>query len=82
MFSAYAKYNSFYYPCRDRSQKSRPLKLKRGKVYFIEVVMKEAGGGDHLSVGVRLPRRGGIRPVSKRNLYQRPPGRLIVSIAS
>ena len=43
--------------------------------------MKEGGGGDHLSVGVKLPRRGGIRPVSKRNLYQIPPGELVVSIA-
>ena len=44
--------------------------------------MKEGGGGDHLSVGVKLPRRGGIRPVSRKNLYQRPPGEYIVGIFS
>lgn len=60
--------------CRDRSQKSGRIRLRRGKVYFIEVVMKEGGGGDHLSVGVRKPRTRGIRPISKRNLYSRPPG--------
>ena len=37
--------------------------------------MKEGGGGDNLSVGVRKPGSRGIRPVSKRNLYQRPPSK-------
>ena len=60
---------------RDRSQKSRPIRLRGGKIYFIEVVMKEGGGGDHLSVGVRKPRSRGIKPVSKRNLYQKPPSK-------
>ena len=58
---------------RDRSQRSRTIRLRGGRIYFIEVVMKEGGGGDHLSVGVRKPGSRGIKPVSKRNLYQRPP---------
>jgi hypothetical protein len=37
--------------------------------------MKEGGGGDHLSVGVTLPRSRGIRPVSRGRLYRRPPGK-------
>jgi hypothetical protein len=37
--------------------------------------MKEGGGGDHVSVGVKLPRSRGIRPISKKNLYQRRPGK-------
>ena len=61
--------------CRDRSQKSRPIRLRGGKIYFMEVVMKEGGGGDHVSVGVRKPRSKSIRPVSKRNLYQKPPSK-------
>ena len=61
--------------CRDRSQRSRPIRLRGGKIYFIEVVMKEGGGGDHLGVGVRKPRSRGIKPVSKRNLYQKPPSK-------
>ena len=63
------------FSCRDRSQRSRPIRLRGGKIYFIEVVMKEGGGGDHLSVGVRKPRSRGIKPVSKRNLYQKPPSK-------
>ena len=36
--------------------------------------MKEGGGGDHVSVGVRKPRSKRIRPVSKRDIFVRPPG--------
>ena len=37
--------------------------------------MKEGGGGDHVSVGVKLPRSRGVTPVSNRDLYRRPPGK-------
>jgi hypothetical protein len=37
--------------------------------------MKEGGGGDHVSVGVTLPRSRGVRPVSRGRLYRRPPGK-------
>ncbi len=40
--------------------------------------MKEGGGGDHVSVGVKLPRSRGIKPISKKNLYQRRPGRKLL----
>ena len=59
---------------RDRTQKSKPVQLRGGRVYFVEVVMKEGGGGDHVSVGVTLPRTRGIRPISKKDLYRRRPG--------
>ena len=36
--------------------------------------MIDAGGPDHLSVGVRIPGRGYQRPISNRNLYVVPPG--------
>ena len=37
--------------------------------------MKEGGGGDHLSVGVKLPGSKRITPVSRKNVYLKPPGR-------
>ena len=37
--------------------------------------MKEGGGGDHVSVGVRLPRTGRVKPISKKDLYRRRPGK-------
>jgi hypothetical protein len=40
--------------------------------------MKEGGGGDHLSVGVRSPRSRRIRLIPKRDLYQRPPGKTLL----
>ena len=64
-----------FFSSRDRSQRSRTIRLRGGRIYFIEVVMKEGGGGDHLSVGVRKPGSKGIKPVSKRDLYQRPPSK-------
>ena len=39
--------------------------------------MKEGGGGDHVSVGVRKPRSKRIRPVSKRDIFVRPPSKKI-----
>ena len=41
----------------------------------MEVVMKEGGGGDHVSVGVKKPRSRRIAPISRKNVYLRPPGR-------
>ena len=35
--------------------------------------MKEGGGGDHVSVGIRRPRSRRITPVPKKDLYRRPP---------
>jgi hypothetical protein len=37
--------------------------------------MKEGGGGDHVSVGVKLPRSRGIKPVSQKDLYRQRPGK-------
>ncbi len=38
--------------------------------------MIDAGGPDHLSVGVKIPRGGYQRPISSRNLYAIPPGKM------
>jgi hypothetical protein len=40
--------------------------------------MKEGGGGDHVSVGVTLPRTRGIRPISGKNLYRPGTGKKCV----
>ena len=40
--------------------------------------MKEGGGGDHVSVGVRKPRSRRIRPISKKNIFIRPPRKQII----
>ena len=38
--------------------------------------MIDAGGPDHLSVGVKIPRGGYQRPISNRDLYIIPPGKI------
>ena len=55
-------------------QKSRPVRLERGGVYFLEALMKEDIGGDHLSIAVRRPRRREPKTIPKKDLYVKPPG--------
>jgi hypothetical protein len=38
----------------------------------MEALMKEGGGGDHISVGMRIGRR--IKPIPAKYLYMVPPG--------
>ena len=64
-----------YVLLRHPKQKSRPIRLVRGKAYYLEAVMKEGKGGDHISVGVRLPGRLRPKPISKEDVYVRPPGK-------
>jgi hypothetical protein len=42
----------------------------------MEALMIDAGGPDHLSVGVRIPRGGLQRPIPNRYLYAIPPGKV------
>jgi hypothetical protein len=37
------------------NQKSVPVRLEKGKKYYVEALHKEGGGGDNLSVGWQLP---------------------------
>ena len=60
---------------RDPSQKSAPLTLSQGQVYYIEALMKERRGGDHISVGVKLPSGVLQRPISNNDVYIKPPGK-------
>ena len=39
----------------------------------MEALMKEGGGGDHISVGVKLPSGTFQRPISQEDIYIRPP---------
>ena len=66
-----------YFVHRHRSQRSSPVYLRSGRVYFMEALMVDAGGPDHLSVGVKVPRGGLQRPISNRYLYVIPPGTLL-----
>ena len=65
---------------RHRSQKSASVYLRRGRVYLIEALMIDAGGPDHLSVGVKIPRGGYQRPISNRDLYVIPPGKIALKV--
>ena len=42
--------------------------------------MKEGGGGDHISVGVKLPSGVLQRPVSNKDVYIKPPGIALQSV--
>ena len=61
-------------------QISRPVRLERGGVYFLEALMKEDIGGDHLSIAVSRPRRRQPKIIPKRDLYVKPPGMNFVLI--
>ena len=71
------RYHSYFSEMhRHRSQRSSTVYLRGGRVYFMEALMIDAGGPDHLSVGVRIPGGGLQRPISGKNLYVIPPGKL------
>jgi hypothetical protein len=42
----------------------------------MEALMKEGGGGDHISVGMRIGRK--IKPIPGKYLYMIPPGKNLV----
>ena len=65
-----AIYTSISY--RDPSQTSSAVQLEKGKVYYMEALMKEGGGGDHIAVGVKLPSGTLQRPISQEDIYIRP----------
>ena len=65
--------------CRFPSQQSSPVQLVKGKVYYMEALMKEGGGGDHITVAVKLPSGTLQRPISQEDIYIRPPQGIIQS---
>jgi hypothetical protein len=60
------------------SQQSEKIVLKAGKKYYIEVLHKEMGGGDHVAVGWKLPDGTLERPIPGIRLspYANPTARL------
>ena len=45
------------------SQTSQPVELKGGRRYYIEVLHKQGIGGDHVSVGWKLPNGQEEKPI-------------------
>jgi hypothetical protein len=60
-------------------QTSAPLMLEEGRYYYLKALMKEAGGGDNLAVGVTLPDGLNLRPIPVRGYLfgTRPDTRLL-----
>ena len=55
-----------------KHQRSKPIGLEKGKVYYLEGLLKEGRGGDHLSIGVKLPSGTAEKPLTN-NIYTRSP---------
>lgn len=54
------------------SQKSATISLTAGKFYYIEALMKEGTGGDHVEVGWKLPSGALEQPIPAGRVYLRP----------
>ena len=46
------------------SQRSDPQLLRQGQFYYVEALMREGRGGDHLAVGVAMPDGTESMPIS------------------
>ncbi|XP_057304821.1 uncharacterized protein LOC130641845 isoform X1 [Hydractinia symbiolongicarpus] len=57
-------YTSRYQYNKRTSQNSNAINLVAGGMYYMEAIMIELGGGDHISVGVYLPDGTGILPIT------------------
>ena len=73
--SSHKSINILRYP---EAQVTEKIWLVAGRSYYIKALMKEGGGGDHLSVGVRYPDGKFDRPISKDVFLT--PGRTTVRI--
>lgn len=78
LFIPYSLHSSPHHFIRYPSQqKSKPIGLEKGKVYYLEALHKEGQGGDHLTASVRLP-SGTVEAPLMKNLYtRRPVGKLL-----
>lgn len=52
------------------NQQSIPIFLDAGRLYYIEALMKEGGGGDHLSVRWQTPQGQIEEPIAAANFFQ------------
>src|SRR5690606_24980073 len=64
------------------SQKSVTITLEAGKRYYIEAVMLEIWGGDHLAVGWQLPNGTQERPIAGNRLSPITSGLNTLAVAS
>ena len=62
-----------------KQQKSKTVKLKEGGCYYISAAMREGGGGDNLSIGVRFPRGKRQWPMSGQYIFTGCPSKYIVA---
>ena len=69
------KYHFLHWKRNAARQTTGPIQLVKGRVYFIEALMEDAGGPDHITVRVRLPSGTIQTPVSKEDFYTTPPGK-------
>ena len=53
---------------------SQPIFLDQCRIYQMEVFMREGGGGDHASVGMRKPNGEYERPIPGTSLFWTKPG--------
>lgn len=53
-----------FYICRYQEQASNTIPLKKGKLYYIEAINKEANDAENLSVGVQLPDGKKVFPIT------------------
>ena len=59
----------FRYP----EQKSAGISLTFGQIYYIEVLLKEGRGNDHVSVGLKLPSTSEVKLIEKKYLFTERP---------
>ena len=52
-----------YFNSRRSDQRSGKISLTKGNLYYLEGVLFEMGGGDHLSVAVDLPSGVSLKPI-------------------
>jgi hypothetical protein len=52
-----------------KKQTSKEVELKHGAAYLLTALLKEHGGKDHLSVGIKYPTGDVEKPMSKKYLY-------------
>ena len=47
---------------------SQPIDLKEGRGFYIESLMTDSTGRDHLAIGVKLPDGQTLKPIPKKYL--------------
>ncbi|EDO32659.1 predicted protein [Nematostella vectensis] len=54
-------------------QKSQPIDLSEGSIYYLQALMAQGRGNDHLSVGARFPDGLYVRPLTSKYLIRYKP---------